>query len=364
MEANLRHWLLGLDPELAHRLAFGVAWFADRIAPAYLQKTFEFDDPILHQQVWGMDFSNPIGLAAGCDKNALLISFWDRLGFGHIEVGSVTLHRSHGNRRPRLFRLQEDRAIINRLGLPSKGAHQVARRLSRTSADKIPIGVNIARAETDSSVVEDYRLCATQMVPHANYLTINISCPNTTGGKILETPEILDSLLQILVNQVDKNTPVLLKLAPPDTEKVVYDSQTDAILDTAIRHGVRGFVVANTAEDRHGLVTDGELLNTIGHGGLSGPPIHQRAVQMIKYVRSYVGPDYPIIGVGGVSSAKDAYRMICAGASLVQLYTALVYEGPGVVQMIKRDLVELLKSDGHTSVTSAVGTASGIKVLL
>ncbi len=346
-----------MEPEFAHRLAFGAAWLADRIAPSQLQKRFAFDDPILHQQVWGLNFPNPIGLAAGCDKNALLLPFWEKLGFGHVEVGSITLHPSSGNRRPRLFRLWEDRAIINRLGLPSKGAELVAKRLSNIPERRIPTGINIARADRDSPVVEDYHLCATRMLPYASYLTLNISCPNTTGGKILETPEILDSLLQMLVKQVDNRIPVLLKLAPPDTAKVVYDSQTDAVLEVAIKHGISGFVVTNTAEDRLGLVTDEKAVNTIGHGGLSGPPLYPRAVQMIKYVRAHVGPDYPIVGVGGITSAKDVYQMIRAGASLVQLYTVLVYEGPGIVQTIKQGLAELLKSDGHASVASAVGTA-------
>jgi len=361
MEAHLRRWLFRLDPELAHSLGFGAARLATRMMPAYLQSRFEFDDPILHQEVWGLKFSNPIGLAAGCDKNALLISFWDKLGFGYVEVGSVTLNPSKGNPKPRLFRLHEDRAIINRLGLPSKGARRVAERLSHVSKDKMPIGVNIARADTDTSVIEDYCHSVDLLLPHANYLTINISCPNTKGGKILEVSHDLDSLLRVLMDQVKNHVPVLLKLSPLDTSRVVYDSQIDVILETAVKWGVSGFVVANTAEDRQGLVTNRKLLDKIGSGGLSGPPIYQRAVQMVRYVRSQVGPDYPIIGVGGVTSAEGVYQMICAGASLVQIYTALVYEGPGIIQMIKRDLSELLKSHGHGSIASAIGTASGIR---
>ncbi len=356
MEAILRRWLLGLDPEFAHRIGFAAAWIGDQIIPRYIQKSFEYEHPILEQRIWGMDFPNPVGLAAGCDKNGLLLSFWQRLGFGHIEIGSVTLNPSAGNPKPRLFRIPEDRAIINRLGLPSKGARKVAQRLLRVSDHKIPVGINIARTDTGDSVVEDYSRCVGYLLPHAKYLTINISCPNTEGGKILEVIDLLDALLSRLSQQVGKQVPILLKLSPPETSKVVYDSQPEAILETAMSHEINGFVVCNTAEDRAGLATNKGRLNKIGHGGLSGPPIHHRSIQMIKYVRANVGSDYPIIGVGGVSCARDVYSMICAGASLVQLYTALVYEGPALIKKIKQDLVKLLQSDGHTSVTSAIGT--------
>lgn len=360
MDSILLRRLFGLDPELAHRLGFSAAWLADRIAPARLEKTFGFDDPIHHQKIWGLNFPNPIGLAAGCDKNALLVPFWHRLGFGHAEVGSVTVNRSSGNSRPRLFRLPEDRAIINRLGLPSKGSRRVAQRLSRCSAVTMPVGVSIARVEGSSSAIEDYCQCALRLLPYADYLTINISCPNTIDGKSFEVPEHLDSLLNALMDQVDSRVPVLVKLSPPDTPKVIYDSQTEALLETAVRHGVSGFVVTNTAKDRLELVTDKESLHAIGDGGLSGPPIYPRAVQMVRYVRSCVGPDYPIIGVGGISSAENAYQMIRAGASLLQIYTALVYEGPKLVQNIKRGLAQRLKSSGYTSIASAVGAAPGI----
>ncbi len=360
MDSILLRRLFGLDPELAHRLGFSMAWLANRIVPSFLEKTFEFDDSILHQKIWGLDFSNPIGLAAGCDKNALLVSFWDRLGFGHAEIGSVTLRRSSGNSRPRLFRLPEDRSIINRLGLPSKGSRHVGRRLSRFSGVSMPIGVSIARVHGSTSAIEDYCQCALRLLPYADYLTINISCPNTTDGRSFEVPEHLDTLLSILMDRVEDRVPVLVKLSPPDSSKVIYDSQTEGLLKVAVDHGVKGFVVTNTTKDRLGLVTDEESLCMIGDGGLSGPPIYPRAVQMVRYVRSCVGPDYPIIGVGGISSAENAYQMIRAGASLLQIYTALIYEGPKLVQSIKRGLVQRLKSSGYPTLASAVGTAQGI----
>ena len=356
MDTNLSRWLFGLDSELAHRLGLSAAWLLGHLAPAYLHRRFGFDDPILRQEIWGKEFSNPVGLAAGCDKNALALPFWDRLGFGHVEVGSVTAEPTRGNPRPRLFRLPEDRAIINRLGLPSKGAHRVARRLSRRPTGKIVVGVSIARVDGSSSAIEDYQRCVVSLLPYADYLTVNISCPNTVDGKSMELSEHLAPLLAALMDLVDGRVPVLIKLSPLDSPKVIYDSQTEAILETSVRCGVSGFVVTNTASDRSGLVTGAKVLNAIGQGGLSGPPLYHRALQMIRYVRSYVGPDYPIIGVGGISSAKDAYRMICAGASLLQLYTALIYSGPEVVQTIKHGLAKLLRLNGHTSVSSAVGT--------
>ena len=356
MEPLVLRWLFNVDPELAHRFAFATAWLADRVLPSYLKKTFEFDDPILEQEIWGYNFPNPIGLAAGCDKNALLLPFWEKLGFGHVEVGSITLGRSKGNPKPRLFRLAKDQAIINRLGLPSKGAQYVAQRLSRVTLDRIPVGINIARIDTKSSVMDDFCGCATLLLPHANYLTINISCPNTIGGKLLEDTHMLDGLLEKLSHLIGTRVPFMIKLSPPDTSKVIYDSQVESILHTAINHDVSGFIVTNTADNRDGLVTPKEDLDQIGHGGVSGPPLFQRSLQMIRYVRSCVGPKYPIIGVGGISSADDAYAMICAGASLVQIYTVLVYEGPSIVKKIKQGLVERLQSDGHTSIKSAIGT--------
>ena len=360
MSDNLKRWLFGLDPGLAHRLGFSAAWLADRCAPRYLRRAFSLEDTVLHQRIWDLDFPNPVGLAAGCDKNALLLPFWAKLGFGHAEVGSVTLRRSRGNSRPRLFRLEEDRAIVNRLGLPSKGARRVARRLSSARTTGMPVGVSIARVHGRTSPIEDYRLCAAHLIPYADYLTINISCPNTSDGNTFETPEYLDDLLEVLMGEVDGRIPVLIKLSPLDTPKVVYDSQTEGILETAISRGVSGFVVTNTAKDRAGLVTDKQVLDAIGPGGLSGAPLHYRAVQMVRYIYSCVGPRYPIVGVGGIFSAEDAYRMIRAGACLLQLYTGLVYEGPSIVHNIKRGLVELLKADGFTSLQSAVGTEQRI----
>lgn len=360
MDINLIRWLSTLDSELAHRLGLTAAWFAGRVAPRYLHRKFGFHDPILHQNIWGIEFSNPVGLAAGCDKNALVLPFWDRLGFGHVEVGSVTAAPSRGNPRPRLFRLQEDQAIINRLGLPSKGARRVAKRLSHASVGRMAVGVSIASLEGSSSVIGDYYRCVSRLLPYPDYLTINISCPNTENGKSMEMSEHLDVLLEDITGLVSGKVPILIKLSPLDTSRVIYDSQIETILDTAIRHGVNGFVVANTVSDRSGLVTDSRLLDEIGQGGLSGPPIYDRALQMIRYVHSYAGPNYPIVGVGGISTAEDAYRMICAGASLLQLYTALIYRGPGIVQRIKRGLVDILRSDGHTSISSAVGTQQGL----
>ena len=201
MNENLRRWLFGLDPGFAHRLGFGAAWLADRFASRHLRRTYKLEDSVLHQRVWNLDFPNPVGLAAGCDKNALLLPFWTKLGFGHAEVGSVTLRRSRGNPRPRLFRLEDDRAIINRLGLPSKGAHRVAQRLSSARVTGMPVGVSIARVHGNTSPIEDYRRCAARLIPYADYLTINISCPNTPDGKTFETPEYLDELLVVLMGR-------------------------------------------------------------------------------------------------------------------------------------------------------------------
>lgn len=358
----LRSLLFQMDAERAHRLSTGAAKWAQRLRPQAIEPLFRFENAALYQSLLGMDFKNPVGLAAGFDKNAELTRFWQAVGFGFAEVGSVTARAAEGNARPRTFRLPEDRALINRLGLAGAGAAQVAGRLEAQKNPLLPLGVNLAKtpdpALTGADAVEDFRQSFHRLAPLAGYVTLNVSCPNTEDGRTFEEPHALDELLEAVFAERQRlrlKVPVLVKLGPPESERLLYDSTLDDAVAVALRHGVDGFVAANTAPDRAGLSAKPELLEEIGAGGLSGAPLAARSTALVRYLYRLTGGTVPIIGVGGVASAETAYAKIRAGASLVQLYTGLVYEGPSLVKDIKEGLVERLKEDGFASVPAAVG---------
>ncbi len=359
-----RTTLFRLDPEQAHYVAACAArgvQFAR--AEQALKKMFAFEDARLEQTLWGHTFSSPIGLAAGFDKNASLAPFWPALGFGFAEIGSVTAWPSRGNPRPRAFRLIEDEALVNRMGLNNKGVRNIARRLRRTAPrGRIPLGINIAsthgRKITGNSAVEDFRISFKTIADQGAYVALNISCPNTPDGKTFENPESLEILLKIIMEQRRESAPdvpVLLKLPPPVSDKIVFDSGLREIVELAREYGVAGFVAANTAPDRKGLTAQPARLKAIGKGGLSGRPLEARATRLVRYLYQLTEGKTPIIGVGGVFSAEDAYRKLRAGASLVQLYTALVYRGPNVVREIKTGLARLLEKDGFEAIGDVVG---------
>ncbi len=356
--------LFRLDPEQAHYLAACAArsvQFAR--AEQALKKIFAFEDARLEQTLWGHTFPSPVGLAAGFDKNASLAAFWHALGFGFAEIGSVTAWPSRGNPRPRAFRLIEDEALVNRMGLNNKGVRNIARRLRLTAPrSRIPLGINIAsthgRALAGNSAVEDFRLSFKTIADQGAYVALNISCPNTPDGKTFEDPGSLEILLKAIMEQRRESAPdapVLLKLPPPVSDQIVFDSGLQDIVRLAREYGVTGFVAANTAPDREGLAAQPDRLAAIGRGGLSGRPLESRATHLVRHLYRLTEGAMPIIGVGGVFSAEDAYRKIRAGASLVQLYTALVYRGPDVVREIKTGLAQLLERDGLDSVADAVG---------
>jgi dihydroorotate dehydrogenase len=364
----LRPLLFQMGAEEAHSLATGTARLVQRLQPEAVEPVFRFEDATLYQNIWGLDFKNPIGLAAGFDKNAQLVRFWEALGFGFSEVGSVTARAAEGNARPRAFRLTEDRALINRMGLGNEGANAVARRLEDANAPRTaPMGLNVARTPDPSltsadAVVEDYRQTFHRLAPLADYVTLNVSCPNTETGRTFEEPHALNALLEAIFAERRRlrldDLPVLVKLSPPETDRLLYDSALDDTIAVARAHGVDGFVAANTAPDRAGLTASPERLAEIGAGGLSGPPVAGRSTALVRYLYRLTEGRVPIIGVGGVDSAEAAYEKIRAGASLVQLYTGLVYEGPNLVKRIKEGLAERLAEDGFGSVPAAVGTAA------
>lgn len=358
-----RPMLFKVGAEAAHHLAMGSARLAQVARFPLMTSPFAFSHEALATQVLGLPFDNPIGLAAGFDKNARLVRFWQKLGFGFVEVGSVSAQACRGNKRPRAFRLPDDAALINRMGLNNQGAKRVARRLAKVLAQTdFPVGVNLAKTHDPAifgeAGIEDFRQSFRLLAPLAGYVALNISCPNTTEGKTFEDPKTLHALLTALCyerKEMGLRVPILVKLSPPVSDRVVYDSMVDDIVRVSLHHGVAGFIATNTASDREGLQTSEDRLEAIGLGGLSGAPLERRATRLVRYLYNKTEGQVPIIGVGGVASAEAAYAKIRAGASLVQLYTGLVYEGPGLVRAIKEGLVECLERDGLQHIRDAVG---------
>lgn len=357
-----RPLLFQLDPERAHQLGLQAAALVQRFSLSLLEPQYDFEDERLQQQLWGRLFPNPVGLAAGMDKNARLVPFWEAIGFGFVEVGSVTAMAGDGNPRPRAFRLPEDQGLINRMGLNNEGAAPVAERIEDTQEQHTrPLGINLAKTHDPGvmgdAALEDFRESFRLLAPHASYIVLNISCPNAENGRTFEHPEALDDLLSVIASEQEgpKTTPVLVKMSPPLSDRVMFDTEIEDIVAVATAHEIDGFIASNTASDRKGLQTSQEELNEVGEGGLSGSPLADRATRLVRYLYRTTDGSLPIIGVGGVRDAASAYEKIRAGASLVQLYTALVYEGPGLIKRIKEGLIERLDEDGFSSIDEAVG---------
>lgn len=358
-----REWLFKMDPEQAHGIGAAAARVGQRLAAGYLRKTFEFDHPSLEQWLWLMRFTNPVGLAAGFDKNAHLIPFAEQIGCGFTEVGSVSARPSRGNPKPRAFRLPDDQALINRMGLNNDGARRVSARIRRgRDSMGIPLGVNIAKTHDPAIVgdeaIADFVQTFRRVAPTADYVALNVSCPNTREGRTFEEPDAFDALVAAVMEarqEAQVEVPVLVKLSPPPTARVIFDSAVEEMVAISMERGIAGFIATNTAADRENLSTPESRLEEIGRGGVSGPPIEERANQMIRYLYARTEGKLPIIGVGGVRDGASAYRKFAAGASLVQIYTGLVYEGPALVQRVKRELVECLERDGYRLIREVVG---------
>ena len=328
---------------------------------------FRVEDKRLEQRLWetedrrGLHFANPLGLAAGFDKNAELVRFWPSIGFGFAEVGSVTALPSMGNPKPRAFRLPADRALVNRMGLNNSGSEAVAVHLAKLrKPDGFVLGVNVAKTHDPAILGEaatsDFRTSVHHLLPFADYLALNISCPNTAEGKTFEEPEALDVLLAaVMAERASQNSriPVLVKFSPPVTPEEM--GNVDELIALSLQHGVEGFIATNTASDREGLRSSKARLADIGNGGLSGRPLATRATALVRHLYRSTNGAVPIIGVGGVDSPETAYERIRAGASLIQLYTGLVYEGPALIKRINKGLVRFLARDRFGTVSEAVG---------
>lgn len=347
----VRPLLFRLDPELNHDLALASLRAA---APVLARIVHPVVEHRLSLTVAGLRFSTPVGLAAGFDKAARVLRAWPALGFGFVEVGTVTARAQPGNPRPRVFRLPEDRALINRLGFNSPGADVIARRLvalrrARRRPYPIPLGVNIgrSRAAPNEEAADDYLYSFDRLQPHADFIVVNVSSPNTPGLRQLQVRDAIIPLLEALRarNRVLGEKPIFVKIAP-DLRETDLEDLVDAIGNRA-----DGIVATNTTLRRDGLVSPARD----EAGGLSGRPLFVQALGVVARLHRLTGGRLPIIGVGGIFTADDAYAMIKAGASLVEFYTGFVYGGPGVPRAIAKGLVALLNRDGLKTVADAVG---------
>ena len=363
MYALVKPLLFALPAETAHALVLGALAVGGRVPglESALRRTFACEDPVLETELWGLRFPNPLGLAAGMDKDGVALGSWQALGFGFMEAGTVTPRPQPGNERPRLFRLPAERALINRMGFNNAGAGALAERLARFRAShpSALVGVNLGKNRDTplERAVEDYAAAMGAVAHVADYLTINVSSPNTPGLRDLQSRATLTAMAGELVSLRERmaeaggagnrRPPLLIKVAPELDEAALAD-----VAAAAIEAGCDGLIAANTTLAREGLHSP----HRDQAGGLSGRPLHARAVATVAALRRHTGGRLPLIGVGGIGTAEEAYDFIRAGASLVQLYTALVYRGPGLVREIKLGLAALLARDGFSSVAQAVGT--------
>ena len=340
MYKMLRNILFNFDAEDVHYFSMNAlkTLCGNEMMRQMLTKQFQLKHDSLNRQVFGLPFENPVGLGGGFDKNALYIRELETLGFGFVEIGTVTPLPQAGNDKPRLFRLPKDGAIINRMGFNNDGVKVVAARL-RANRRKIIVGGNIGKNKVTPNELawKDYEICFTGLFDCVDYFVVNVSSPNTPGLRELQEKESLRKILSHLqdINQGRMNPkPLLLKIAPDLTV-----GQLDDIADLAKEVGLSGLVATNTTIDRSQLVTDTAEIENIGAGGLSGRPLKDKSTQIVKYLHKQTGGNIPIIASGGVFTGADAKEKLDAGASLVQVWTGFIYEGPGIVKKINTSLI-------------------------
>lgn len=328
-----------LDPERAHAFTINTLRLALKLpfGKWAVNKAFNYEHPKLEKELFGLKFKNPVGLAAGFDKNAELIDDFTHLGFGFIEIGTLTPKAQPGNPRPRLFRLPKDNALINRMGFNNEGVESAIKRLKKRKSPVI-VGGNIGKnkATPNEKATEDYVVAFNALHDLVDYFVVNVSSPNTPGLRELQEKEPLIKLLKTLINEREKRVSskaILLKIAPDLTE-----SQVDDIIDITKSLKLDGLIVSNTTIDRDHLKTNKNSIAKLGAGGLSGKPVFSKSTNLLVYIRKYLR-DVPIIAVGGILSGADALEKIKAGADLVQVYTGLVYRGPGLIKEINRAIV-------------------------
>ena len=353
----LRPLLFRLPPETAHELVLHSLSLSPRFAQAVVGDDSN-DQPLGELKRFGLTFSNPIGLAAGFDKDGIALRSLAVLGFGFIEAGTVTYHPQPGNARPRLFRLPDDRALINRAGFNNQGAKSFARRVQAARPGCV-LGVSIGKSRIASldEAVEDYLKSFELVHPIADYIAVNVSSPNTPGLRSLQQTDQLEPLLKALQSRNRELTggseprPLLVKLSP-DLDFAELEQIVAIIRST----NVAGIIATNTTTTRNGLRTARALVEKYGDGGLSGAPLQKRSNEMLAQLYKLTNGTIPLIGVGGIFNAEDAWEKICAGASLVQLYTGFIYEGPSIVRKINEGLKRIMHTEGFNRLDDAIGS--------
>lgn len=333
----IRPILFLIDAERVHHLVFGLLKFFGKL-PGFislLRFLFDYENDKLERKLFGITFKNPVGLAAGFDKDAKLIDELAGFGFGFIEIGTLTPKAQPGNDKPRLFRLPQDKGLINRMGFNNGGVFAAVERL-KTRKSRVIVGGNIGKnkATPNEQALDDYAKCIDALHANVDYFVLNVSSPNTPGLRELQEKEPLRNLLHFSI-QLSKSKsvyrPVLLKIAPDLT-----NGQLDDIVDILKETHADGVIATNTTISREGLHTSKTTVDQIGNGGLSGSPLTQRSTDVIRYLREKLGKNFPIIGVGGIMTPHDALEKLEAGADLVQIYTGFIYEGPGIVKRINK----------------------------
>tara|TARA_R110002012_G_scaffold45370_1_gene120697 strand:- start:707 stop:1738 length:1032 start_codon:yes stop_codon:yes gene_type:complete len=338
----IRPILFSFDPEKVHHFTFSLINNVSKIpgVSGLFRKFYMVEDKRLERELFGLKFKNPVGLAAGFDKNAVLYNELANFGFGFIEIGTVTPKAQRGNPKKRLFRLKDDKGIINRMGFNNKGLEEAIQQLKKNKGQLI-IGGNIGKntQTKPENYTTDYLECFKALHPYVDYFVLNVSCPNVGSHAKLNDKDYLVELIQTVQKanlEFTKQKPILLKIAP-DLNQIQLDEIVALVLETKLD----GVIASNTSVDRTGLKASEKRLAQIGNGGLSGQPIKEKSTAVIKYLADKSGKAFPIIGVGGVHSAKDALEKLNAGADLIQVYTGFIYEGPKLIKAINKAILEL-----------------------
>jgi dihydroorotate dehydrogenase len=350
-QSLFRPLLFQVEEEKAHTEMMRAARKMNQSATAkkLICSLYHYSSPLLEQQIWGKTFQNPVGLAAGFDKNGCLAPLMKPLGMGFTEVGSITARPHPGNPKPRLFRLPNDRALINRMGLNNDGAQVVIDRLHQ-HAPPLPTGINIAKTPhpdiSGDDAIRDYIFSYQKACEAADYITVNISCPNTPDGRTFEEPTLLDELLSAL-SSTDrfKTIPTLVKFSADLNHR-----ELEQRVDVCEAYQIDGYVACNTSSTREGLNTSFARLREIGKGGLSGAPLFRKSLEIVGWLREMIVNEKPLIAAGGIDSFEKALKMLQAGASLLQIYTGLIYEGPALVSNINRKLAAFMKQNELISI--------------
>lgn len=336
----IRPILIQFDPESIHKFTFGFFKFFQKfkLIRAIVSAQFRIKHHSLERHLFGLNFPNPVGLAAGLDKNAEAFDFLGSMGFGFIEIGTLTPKAQAGNPKPRLFRFVNDKALVNRMGFNNEGVEEAVERL-RKKKTKVLIGGNIGKNKNtpNEDATNDYLICFEALYPYVDYFVVNVSSPNTPNLRELQGKEPLKKLLNQIMDlnrSKEKTKPVLLKIAPD-----VSESQLDDIIEIVQETKIDGIVATNTTISRDGLSYPDRKVKEIGAGGLSGQPLRERSTQVIRYIHKKSKGNIPIIGVGGILTKEDAIEKLNAGASLVQIYTGFIYEGPALVKAINKELI-------------------------